>query len=559
MSKVNRQQLLDLINGQLSLDDLKTVVFDLDLDWANLGGDETTKAGRIRNPIVYYEDLRQVEMLIHAFHARRPDLCLADAVYIYPDNGSQFSSSEKGILSPNQVIILVADFEGRDAQDYRVTENILVQLEAAVRPYTYVTVAALGRAITHREGGRTLARAEGERRNATIIIWGWYGKTAEKVQISVNFEVLKQPQFLPQLGEEAQGQTRIMEVAGLDSFELQTQLSTEMAYLSLFTLGIARYAAEDYEQAITTFSRALEQTQDFVRAFDKSTLYFYRGLAYCFKSNRDYDRAIADFNEAIQYKPNLTQAYNNRGNAYANKGEYDHAIADYNLAIQLEPADAAAYNNRGNAYAYKGDYDRAIANFDQAIQLAPDFAITYYNRGNSHANEGKDDQAIVDFGVAIRIKPDFADAYNNRGNAYARKGDRDQAIADFNQALQLEPESANTYNNRGIAYAIWGDYVSAIADFDQAIQLEPDYSNAYNNRGNAYVNTRDYDRAIIDFGKALQLKPDFATAYYGRGFVYHLQGKREAAIAEYRQGLSQRQDRKLRIWAEGWLKEWDVN
>ena len=68
---------------------------------------------------------------------------------------------------------------------------------------------------------------------------------------------------------------------------------------------------------------------------------------------------------------NLALAYNNRGMTYNGTGEYDRAIADYSEAIRLNPKDPAAYNNRGNAYSRKGEYDRAIADLNEAIRLDP--------------------------------------------------------------------------------------------------------------------------------------------------------------------------------------------
>ena len=62
--------------------------------------------------------------------------------------------------------------------------------------------------------------------------------------------------------------------------------------------------------------------------------------------------------------PNLAWAYSNRGSAYDDKGQYDRAIADYGEAITLNPNDAIAYNNRGVAYRKKGQYDRAIADYE---------------------------------------------------------------------------------------------------------------------------------------------------------------------------------------------------
>ena len=68
--------------------------------------------------------------------------------------------------------------------------------------------------------------------------------------------------------------------------------------------------------------------------------------------------------------PNLADAYNNRGNAYAAKGEYDRAIDDYNQALQLNPNDTEAYNNRGIVYGAKGDKQKAIADFQTCLKLA---------------------------------------------------------------------------------------------------------------------------------------------------------------------------------------------
>ena len=44
------------------------------------------------------------------------------------------------------------------------------------------------------------------------------------------------------------------------------------------------------------------------------------------------------------------EIYIDRGIAYENKGEYDKAIADYTEAIRLDPKDAKAYCSRGWAY-----------------------------------------------------------------------------------------------------------------------------------------------------------------------------------------------------------------
>jgi tetratricopeptide (TPR) repeat protein len=49
-----------------------------------------------------------------------------------------------------------------------------------------------------------------------------------------------------------------------------------------------------------------------------------------------YDRAIADFDSAIQLNPNMAEVFNNLGNAYDDKGQPDPAIQDYDQVRRLQ-------------------------------------------------------------------------------------------------------------------------------------------------------------------------------------------------------------------------------
>ena len=60
------------------------------------------------------------------------------------------------------------------------------------------------------------------------------------------------------------------------------------------------------------------------------------------------------------------------------------AIKDYDVAIKLNPDDLFAFNNRANAWRDKGNLDRAIADCSEAIRLDPDYAAAYVNRGLVH-------------------------------------------------------------------------------------------------------------------------------------------------------------------------------
>ena len=98
-----------------------------------------------------------------------------------------------------------------------------------------------------------------------------------------------------------------------------------------------------------------------------------------------------------------------RGIAYKAKDDYDRAIADYTDAIRLDPKNDTAYDRRGDAYRAKGDFDHAIADYGEAIRLrsvhAPPTGMTAAKR---HTKRRPPDRVIVDHNKAIKLKSKFA-------------------------------------------------------------------------------------------------------------------------------------------------------
>ena len=239
--------------------------------------------------------------------------------------------------------------------------------------------------------------------------------------------------------------------------------------------------------------------------------------AYCHQASGaeaagNYDLAIDYYTRCLKSVDlsigNQAIFYNNRGEVYYRKGEYDRAIADYDQALRLDPDFAFAYNGRGSVYIRKGAYDRAIADIDQALRLDPDFALAYNNRGSAYFHKGEYDRAIEYLYDLEEIRKAWP--YNGRGSVYYRKGAYDRAIADFDQALRLDPDYALAYNGRGNAYTGKGEHDRAIADFDQALRLDPDYASVYNDRGRTHFYRGRFAHAVPDLRRAVAADPEDA-------------------------------------------------
>jgi tetratricopeptide (TPR) repeat protein len=138
-------------------------------------------------------------------------------------------------------------------------------------------------------------------------------------------------------------------------------------------------------------------------------------------------------------RENRAIAYYNRGSTYGLKGEYDRAIADFDDAIRLNPKYARAYSNRAFYLDSKGEYDRAIADFNTAIRIEPS-AIRYVNRGATYYNMKDYDRAIADYTAALRYESNHAGAYYNRGLAKQAKGDKDGGDSDIARGRAINPK-----------------------------------------------------------------------------------------------------------------------
>ena len=256
-----------------------------------------------------------------------------------------------------------------------------------------------------------------------------------------------------------------------------------------------------------------------------------RGYAY--KSKGEYDRAVLEYNKAIEIDPRFNMSYNNLGNIYRNKGEYDRAILDFTKAIEIDPKDAIAYTNRGRAFYDKGKYDRAIKDHTKAIELNPKFTEAHNNRAGAYFIKGEYDHAILDFTKAIMIDPNDADAYVNRGVCYYKMDEYDKAILDFTKAIEINPKDAYAYIVRGDIYHIKKGYDQAILDFTKAIEINPDDAHVYAMRGAIYVSKGEYDRAIEDCTKGIEINPRFIDAYNNRGCAFSEKKEYRLAILDY--------------------------
>jgi tetratricopeptide (TPR) repeat protein len=91
----------------------------------------------------------------------------------------------------------------------------------------------------------------------------------------------------------------------------------------------------------------------------------------------------------------------NRGLGYLRNKEYDKSIIDFSDALLINAKNAYAFNSRGDAWLQKSNYERALADFDEALKVDSAFTGAIYNRGLTFERQGNLKGAIEEYRKAI--------------------------------------------------------------------------------------------------------------------------------------------------------------
>jgi len=182
--------------------------------------------------------------------------------------------------------------------------------------------------------------------------------------------------------------------------------------------------------------------------------------------------AIADYDKALELAPGNNQWLRNRAYLlYFNK-EYDRAIRDFNdlLAAKVE---AHPTFFRGLAWLEKKDEAKGFADLAKGIELDPNDYWYPYQRAVELTQRGRAEEALPDLDKAIAIKGTEVNPYLLRAEIRDKRGETDKALADLNRVVEIEPKRVSAYINRANIYEKMGELDRAIADYDTLISLNP--------------------------------------------------------------------------------------
>ncbi len=333
--------------------------------------------------------------------------------------------------------------------------------------------------------------------------------------------------------------------------------------------GIVYWGERDYEKALARFDEAIREYPGLQEA------YLYR--ADCRAALNDTGGAIRDYMLYLTWFPENREALFSYSELSYREGHYTQAIDGFRRLKKLPGGQTNRVYYRQKAYedgvegifttqtndrSYLDNYlglshrglgqlDRAIAYFDSALFIQPENPDYLTNRAVTYLAMGMRTKAEQELRNVLIISPQHAIAKNTLAMMIDEEGDSKKAIEFYTEAIAENPNSPHAYRHRGRARLLTGANEAALKDFNEAIALDPDEPTSWLNRGIVLMRLKLYEEAFRDFSKVIELRPNMSSAYLNRGNVLYQLKEYPEALNDYDVALMYQNDYPLARYHRG--------
>lgn len=297
-------------------------------------------------------------------------------------------------------------------------------------------------------------------------------------------------------------------------------LSDAQSFDDYYNKAVNNFELEKFSDAIQLLNKAIKNKKEASNNYVLADAYILRGLS---KYNLNQkDKAIDDFKEAQEIKPEYSKSFYFLAKIYSDSKELDNSLLEIDKAIKLKPNEIPYLTLKANILNRINKFTDEIEIWTYVISIDANNDEAYRFRGSAYNLSKKYNEAITDFTKAIDIKNNDIASYFDRGLCYAELKKFDLALADINKAVEIDSTQAFVaYNN--IAYFIkfeQEDWDGAIEYFTKAIELEPKFAYGYSNRAFAKYKKNQLKEAFKDIRKSIELDPSNSYAYKNYALFY---------------------------------------
>ncbi|WP_428655959.1 tetratricopeptide repeat protein [Runella sp.] len=297
-----------------------------------------------------------------------------------------------------------------------------------------------------------------------------------------------------------------------------------------FLKGNLQLEQKEYAGAIHYYDEALAKKSDFADVHSN------RGIAYLRLG--ELDKALEDFNKAIDIDRTFDQAYFNRAGALIDKHEFSLAATDLEQIRKSYQDSTNYYLKWGDLKSQQGYYEQALSEYDRSLTLRPENVQALVNRGVIYFTKKNFKEAQKDFEQALKLNPQQELAYNNLALIFARNKQPEKALQFIDRALDFDAVNPIYLNNKGYVLLLQNQFEEAKKLIDQSLTKAPENSYAHRNLGIYFLHKGQKTEALSAFQKSYSIDPSTDQIHAWLGEALFLNNQKEKACKMWRQGQS---------------------
>ena len=238
--------------------------------------------------------------------------------------------------------------------------------------------------------------------------------------------------------------------------------------------------------------------------------------AKAFASIGDRERALAEFQRAIEINPELAEAHLGIGDLHADADDWDKAEPYYASAARIEPLNYDAQYKHGLALHLLNRIADAISAYLRAININPESYEANLHVATAYAQVDEAERAIPFAVRAVDLRPQAADARRNLASLYRAIDDHESAVTELQQAAELMELTPALLLDLADSLSHLSRYAEMAAALDQLVATQPS-PGAYERLGFANFRMKRYDEALAHFESSLKLDEGYYPALNGVG------------------------------------------
>jgi Flp pilus assembly protein TadD len=168
----------------------------------------------------------------------------------------------------------------------------------------------------------------------------------------------------------------------------------------------------------------------------------------------DLERAEAAFALALEFKPDLPEAWNGAGAAAERRGDHAGARRRFERAVRHHPDFAEAHANLGAVALLTGDLAAAEDHLRAALAVNPDLWVARLDLGRTLLHRGRAEpasrglhwsRARREYLLLLETREDCSEAWHDLGYMDLESGRPERAEASYRRASALAPSPASLH------------------------------------------------------------------------------------------------------------------